>query len=454
MNDNINQKPKGTGFVNLQQYLNANKDNKLAGTIGQGIQSTVDTAKQGLNEADQNFQQDANSKLLSTDENTAARSGILNRATSGNVLTDEEKNKFTSLREGSYGGPEGLTDIGKLQNQAEDAEGLGKAMNTQGGRFGLLQRYLGKPQYSSGEQRFDELLLGQGDKTALNSARRSTYGLKDAVSNRGNAATEVAKTIANKNKSFGAETQGQLEGANQSIYNPLNARVDAEKSRIQGDINTVKGNENISPELAEKLGLPLGTKIYNLDLGNYFSNVQDPNAAGMASAQERAAASALATLGGQGAKPTIDVNAAAYDPANAYKFDANRAKQDAYTRGKSLDSEVKETSGGRIADPQDAINAEFRQIIWPQFNQNPNDPARVQLVLNDPGNPGMHSIKNFITWAENRILDPNSAGSRINSREQLTPMLAQAKALQAKAESQQQEKLGGMYKFNRTFSNK
>lgn len=255
------QKPvAGTGFTNLKQVINANRQNRLGSAVTQGTQQVVGGAKQQLGQAqnefntglqqsqqqltkDQSSAQNALAQIGRNNDEIKAGNSTNNPSTtvntqqvgqaipydpnqprptdqgqqsgsnitagvpqydqqSGNASvnppaqyqTQEQVDAFGRLAQGQYQGPRGLNQSDQLQRQASDAESIGQMAGDTEGRRGLLQRFAGQGQYTAGQQRLDNLLLGQTANGALNQARRDSRGLSRNV----NQAVDQASLLGNQ----------------------------------------------------------------------------------------------------------------------------------------------------------------------------------------------------------------------------------------------------------------
>ena len=261
----------GSGFVNLQNILQANKTNKLGAAVGSGIQGAANDVKQGLNTAQSDFQQQSNQNQMGTTADQQNRSSIINRITGAPVqvntvgqgpnaqaassapppaatapapsassdivsaggnanfnektgqvtnaqpvtplpsVSDAEAAQFAKYRSGSYAGPQELANLNALQGQASQAQQLGANTATAGGQQQLLQQFVGQgPQYGSGMRGLDSLILGQTGGNELNAARQSTAGLSNDVNGANSLAQQIAQSNSAQAKQFGLDTTNQL----------------------------------------------------------------------------------------------------------------------------------------------------------------------------------------------------------------------------------------------------
>lgn len=69
----------GTGFTNINRIIAANKNNQLGQTVAGGVQGQVQNVKQGTQEAQKSFQEEADKTRLDTDAAKEQRSNVIGR---------------------------------------------------------------------------------------------------------------------------------------------------------------------------------------------------------------------------------------------------------------------------------------------------------------------------------------------------------------------------------------
>lgn len=255
---------KGTGFTNINKYLDANQNNKLGSTIQSGISGQSTQAKDALNQQKTAFQEQSESNRLGTEADTQKRTSIMDRFSTSSGFTgpsDDEVKEFEKFRSGEYKGPTELDQGQKAiaAAKAQEAENLGKLTQTSGGRQGLLQRFVGAPGYNQGQQKVDTLLLGKTGANQIKQARRDTLGLSGQVSEADQAARARGQQLTGEAQEFGRQT---VEGLNQT-RDPLEALLgkQAEDKLASGQANReailakIKAEEGLSDEELTSLGL-------------------------------------------------------------------------------------------------------------------------------------------------------------------------------------------------------
>lgn len=270
---------QGTGFSNLQKIVDANSNNKLGSTIQGGIQNQADSTKSNLNSSYGQFQNDVNNNAVDTANNRQQVTDTVNKfgggdnqtidlgkggfdesaaqpgqpttpgpygsptdSSGGTVtgaspdisnqtpsLTGGDISSFEKFRSGTYNGPQQLSNLGDIQNQAQDTQQLGQSVNNSGGRQSLLQRFIGGNQYTQGQQNLDNLLLGATGAPNLQTAQQSTRGIVNQVNQAGSNAQALANQTASQNRAFADFTNQSIA----NVYDPQNAQLDANVASTQ-----------------------------------------------------------------------------------------------------------------------------------------------------------------------------------------------------------------------------
>lgn len=254
-----NNNKTGSGFVNLQNIISANKQNKLGSTVSQGLQGVAGNVRQGLGSNQQLFQQEMDKNRLGTDQDIQNRQNVLNRigsyqapdnvnaggsstfdektgtyvntqgqgpqALGDDLVNPDEVNAFTRYRNGLYQGPQSLRDADQLQEQALQAENLGKNISSSGGRQALLQQFVGNnANYTRGKQALDSLLLGQTGAKDLRQGRQATFGLGNEVSGAENLAEQQGASASSLAKQFGEDTKNLIGGIDKTDPNNITGK--------------------------------------------------------------------------------------------------------------------------------------------------------------------------------------------------------------------------------------
>lgn len=297
------QNQSGSGFTNLQRVMGANQGNQLGSTVAGGINNQSGQVKTNLNQATSNFNTASQAGRLDTDANKQAAQADIDAANQGNV-SDQQVQDFSRYKAGAYSGPQSLDNTDALQGQAQNAESLGQATGTSGGRNTLLQRFAGGNQggYTAGKQRLDSLLLGQ-DQNQLQNARRGTLGLTNQVNTQSNVAGQLAGQYANQAQDFGTALKNQVGSNVDTSLTGLDTEVQHAEADRQAKVAALQGaftgSNPYSQADATNLGLTSGEHLFNINPGQYLTeNSLQANRGNVASAADYAKISALGKLGG------------------------------------------------------------------------------------------------------------------------------------------------------------
>lgn len=344
----------GSGFVNLSQFFDANKNNQLGSTISNNISNAAESTSNQLGQAKQGFQQDLQNNTLDTSNNRNQASNIINQASNlgdGQSLGNNDLTSFKNLSSGQYAGPQGLNNSGQLQSQAQQVQQLGQSTTNSGGRLNLLKSLIGGNNYTQGEASLDNMLLGK-DQGQLKQAQRQTQGIAQNVNNAVNLAGQQAQTTAAQNQAFGKQVLGQANQAYGSYGAGLNQRAtDAFNAQDQQYQNYLAGLTNrdvtgVTGTPAMFTGLD-GQSTYGVDPTKYLSETSQGNinAQNIANNSDVARLNALAQLSGTTNNIVNQVSANPYvaglgdaSSNNGIKFDlsgynaARQAQEDQFNK--------------------------------------------------------------------------------------------------------------------------
>lgn len=320
---------KGSGYTNIQRIMQANTGNQLGQTVGQGIQKAGQQVQQSLGNQQQQFQQGQAQNQFNTDANQQLVGNVLGNAsqyapTGSNDPNAQAGTKFQQLISGQYQGPTSLQNTDALQQQAANVGQLGTALNTAGGRMGVLQRFVGGPQYTSGQQTLDSLLLGQGGGQNIANARQSIAGLPGQINQAVTGAQEQGKEQQSGATQFGQQVQGQfgqkVSDINTGLQTAATTAQTAKDAAYQKAISDMQSG-NMTQDEANMLGVTNGMQVTGDTLQNINQFVtEDPtkaSAQNIASTQDYATLDALRQLAGQNASADAQATLGTYSGQNA-----------------------------------------------------------------------------------------------------------------------------------------
>jgi len=341
-----NQQNQGTGFQNLQNYVQANNPSQLQQTVATGLENQNQSVLNNLGQSQQQFAEGTQQNQANTNANQQTIQQILSNPTAftspaGGAVPNttgtagtagptqaqvQQGNTFSQLLGGQYQGPTSLANASQLQGQAQQAQQNAAGLSTAGGRQAVLQQLLGSPTYNSGEQKFDASLLGQGNSQALNTAAAQANALNPMVNQAVAGAQAQGTEQANAAQQFGQQTQGQFGQAVTNLNNQLSqqaANAQSTQNAAYQQLLTDATSGNLTQQEANQLGVTQGEQVTSDDLAqlNKFIS-QDPTKAtaqNVASQQQFATLNALGQLAGSNA-PT-----AAQDILGQYKGQEGQA---------------------------------------------------------------------------------------------------------------------------------
>lgn len=325
------QKQSGS-WVNLNQYLDANKDQATA--MGNKIADTVEqTAVK------------ANNSINSLKANAP---GVISAVKTDDWFSNPDANKkeaYASLKNtGGYNGPDSIDKIAGFQDVQQNvnkADTQVKNAGTEIGRFNLLQDAYNRPQYSQGLKKLDNVLLQQNteSKSRFEDLGNKFKGILDTFnsesSNIGNQINSNVKQAA-KNK------QDLLLGeskAKQDLVNPIQARaaqLNRENPELVNRVTSDLSDDTLNAETLSLLGLNDGQSLYDLNLGAYLNpNLTQVGLNEAATAEERAKYQALAAMIDDPTMSQITADGRAIKPVefNSESFTKDlEARQAAYSK--------------------------------------------------------------------------------------------------------------------------
>lgn len=306
---NPNQQ-KGSGYTNIQKIITANQGNQLGQAVGGGVQKAGQGLQSNLNNSQNQFQQQTSQNQFNTEGNKQLVNNVLNDPTQYSNLGENNGNskaggKFQQLISGTYQGPANLQNASQLQGQSQDVGQLNKALSNQQGQAGLLQRFVGNPQYSQGQQNLDQLLLGQTGGKDLAAARIATAGLGSKVNNALLGAQAQAQQQTNEAQAFGQGVQNQFGNTVSGIDTGLQDQAtEAQTNRDKAYQDTLAALQSgrMTQAQADMAGFTGGQEVTQNALqgiGSYLTkNPLAANAQNIASTQDYARLNALRTLAG------------------------------------------------------------------------------------------------------------------------------------------------------------
>lgn len=335
--NNSNQQT-GSGFTNLNRYLQANRSNQLGQAVGAGVQQAGQQASGAIQQAGQQFGVLADAEKQRLGQAGQQANTILQDPTKA---TDNDVESFQKVLNGNSQGPNGVANADELRAKAQGAQQLGQATGSQAGRYGLLQRFVGRGNnnYNLGAQTLDQTLLGQTGASQLKGARASVQGLGQQAEQQIGAAQAQGQELQGQARSLGQQTLGNLQTAATGYDTSMQQKLAAQEASANAALKNFGPNPNnsaiqLSQDQLNQLSaasngvLGAGTQLFNADLSPYLSlNKLYDNKQAAQSSDDLAKAQALQKLGGQAFAPTSEgamLQSYTQDPTMAGKFAANQ----------------------------------------------------------------------------------------------------------------------------------
>lgn len=233
---------QGTGFQNLNSYLDANQGNTLSTQLAGKVKTQADQAQQDLQGAQSQFKSSVDENTVNYDQDNANR--VLGDP--GKASADDTA-KFQAQMNANYQGPQDANQFGAFsnaQNLGRKAYNESQAAKTEGGKLSLLNNYFQTPTYNQGQRSLDSALLSGGDQTAFNDLQNqvqnypsefqtaaqdlNTYGSKGAATTAASrASARQGLGIDDSGNFTGKQTNGQGDwaggGAIGSALNSINS---------------------------------------------------------------------------------------------------------------------------------------------------------------------------------------------------------------------------------------
>lgn len=309
-------------FTNLKKYVDANKGSgsQLGERITGGLEK--ETAK-----ATDTSQADRIAKNVQAEKDRLAQGDVFNQRIKNDearaIASDtEQKSQFQSL----LNKQNNLSNLTTQQQQAEmqqlaAMQGIqGKVGNlgSESGRFQLLQNTIKNPNYTTGQQRLDQLMLQADNPSSLVSAQRNLgqqikgaagtlndmYRANEAgIAQAGTEADRVAKLLSGTLTS----TTGDLVQKQQDLAQKLNTQNTEQNAALERILSgqALAGDSEKVSEILGQAGLNTGMTTYNTLTGDKWKNYYQQGATDLTgqkviSADDFGRYEALRGLAGQG----------------------------------------------------------------------------------------------------------------------------------------------------------
>lgn len=362
---------QGTGFQNLNAYLDANQGNNLAQQVGGKISGAADQANTDFGNAQTSFKSQVDQNTVKADPNNVQ--SVL--ADPVNASKDDTA-AFQKQMFANYNGPtdsNSYQPFQQAQTEAQNAYNQGQQAKDEGGRFALLNNYFQTPNYTQGQKSLDNALLVGDDQTPINNAIAQVQNLPSQYQSTAKDLNDYANTAATGTKAaneaartaLGVDAAGNLvqqtdqnglaqtdsfgkplySGAFGTVENPVTQAVESYNQNAPNSFSQIKNSlsskdfSGLTPDQLSGLGNLSQFKqdLFGVDpSGSNFLKQNAVNATPntMISADQQARLSALYNLAKEQNTFAPDSSIAGTAPKNPYSYDQGQfqnAVQQAHT---------------------------------------------------------------------------------------------------------------------------
>jgi hypothetical protein len=324
---------KSGSYTNLQSYLNANKEQgqKLVTDTVTKIEDSAKAAQQGVQSASNAFNTAVQGSVVKGNDS------LLDEAVNDSVNFVKDANKvyqLNTIKNAEYKGPKDLLELDdgiNAQKQVQKAQGELEQGTSEAGRYGLINSYFSRPQYSQGQQKLDQLLLQNTEGTAgtFDKLKDQYKGLGTdldnavtsarAASEKGKADTQTARNAVTSK--LGQATGDFETGLNARVAEVNKAQDDSYKSLFADLEDGIPSSNNI-----DALGLRTNDKLWKVNINSpeYVNKAQSADVSSVATADDYAKYSALAQLAGVDPTLLSDANISRAGTASSTGYSVNK----------------------------------------------------------------------------------------------------------------------------------
>ncbi len=368
---------QGSGFVNLDQYMAANKGNNFGNQVTGKVADTVGTAKGQLTQGAQDFTKASNQGTTRWNDVGDEFKGIVDKA--GADTTADQTARAKQLEGTAYTGPQSFYGT-QAANQAvggiDKARQQSQALQSEGGRFALLDQYFGRPTYSTGQKTLDNALVANQPGVAAKSqglvnqanqlsenAKQTGQGLENLVTSNRQASADTAKNAndyATKSLTdFGTDLDKR--------YSDFNTGNDKYNQAMRDAVTNLGGgaSSDATGDPYALLGLTQNQNLYGLkDFSPYVQDAVKPTESQFATPQEAARYAALGQIASDNFQLPIDATQAGKGSDGRITADTGGVQGAINQRHQAADKQ----SGSILSTARNMINTDprFTSITDPQ----------------------------------------------------------------------------------------
>lgn len=274
------QKASGS-FTNLEKYINANKDQsqQLATAVADKVTSAGDEARSSFTDANSSFKNTVNQNTISgLDTGFTDAKSTVDKTVLGSYANDQDLNRFKEVTNARYKGPENLEQSDyyfNAQSKNQKVNDYSNLSDSEAGRGQLLNDIYKRPNYTAGQNTFDNLLLNGNEvnKQKIQSARQSVSDIDSSFQNLLKQASEYAAQIKDKTDAVRNDSVNYFTNQQSSENTKVDDRIGSVKSDWNNDynyfrnlLNSSDGGKNLALSQDEftKLGVKEQQRLYNV----------------------------------------------------------------------------------------------------------------------------------------------------------------------------------------------
>lgn len=358
----------GSGFTNIDKYVQANKNQGFGGQVVGKVQEDVNKGAKSMQDAAGSFSAKVNA-------NQAYGKEQVDQALANPGQADAAK--FQAGIDQQYKGPKALAesqdDYNKFTGDVNKAQTAAGQLSNEAGRFSLLDNYFGRNNYGFGQKSLDNALF-QADPNAgkqANAVQKQANNLQSLgaqmqqqlQSQASQRAGEIEQARNYQRQQLGLDQNGQVISGRgefgrlqKQLADTLTSQ-NAQRQRQQADLQealgkgSASGGYDLSDEQLQELGFdPGGASTYGLDLASYIKNNDSLGVDQVASDDQRARLGALNQLVGQGYAQNMLGDKR--EATKSYNFDRDRFLADTGRIDSGLSSQI----ASQLQANQDNIN--------------------------------------------------------------------------------------------------
>jgi len=388
-------KPSSSGqFTNLQSYLDSNKGfgGQVAGKV-EGITDRFDQAQTGM---DTGFRGQVDEETVREDEDIYGQVSAEPTTVASNR---DAREAWEGMRDASYRGPQHVSDTEDLYSETLSAESSARqaseASETPGGRKAFLKAEYGRPDYTQGQVKLDQLLL-QNDPAATEAFQtaRGKYGeasdrwrdLQGSLNQYGQAGKATTEATRKRSRDLiGIDDAGNYTGWDEyggtaetggGLIGDLDRTVEGrvgemrgaqERDRLSAETGLTERDLDQIPEYVREaiLSVSGGPKhsLYKTPMEEYLGNIQ-LNRHNVATEDQAARMKALSSLADleNTFLPYGDLAGTAHSE-NLINFNTIGARRDRNARSSATDAERREDyrQANAAATEADRLTGKYNQ---------------------------------------------------------------------------------------------